>query len=53
MGKSENKEIHPQGKNNFESILQLSVLALVFYLGIVKPDAVVQQISMAISTLPH
>jgi hydrogenase-4 component F len=53
MGKSDNIEIKPEGKNNFESILQLGVLALVFYLGIVKPEAVVQQISMAISTLPH
>jgi hydrogenase-4 component F len=55
MGKSETKEVNVNisGKNNFESILQLVVLTVVFYLGVVKPDAVVHYISLAISTLPH
>jgi hydrogenase-4 component F len=53
MGKGEKLEIDKSGRNNFESILQLGVLAIVFYLGVVKPDVVVHYISTAISTLPH
>ena len=45
--------IDANGKNNFESILQLAVIGLIFYLGVVKPEIVVHNISMAISTLPH
>lgn len=53
MGKPEVVEINPKGKNNFESILQLSVLAVVFYLGIIKPDSVVTFINHAVASLPH
>lgn len=53
MGKSENKDYDISGRNNFESLIQLGVLGIVFYLGVVKPDLVVNYISTAISTLPH
>ncbi len=52
MGKPEVKEINEKGKSNFESAIQLAVIVVVFYLGIVKPDLVVQHIEMAVSTLP-
>lgn len=53
MGRTEMMDINKSGKSNVESILQLLVLSVVFYLGVVKPDVVVHYISTAISTLPH
>ncbi len=53
MGKPGVKEFDEKGKNNLESLIQLVVISAVFYLGIVKPDVVVNYIAMAVSTLPH
>ncbi len=53
MGKTEQTEVNIKGKSNVESILQLGVLSAVFYLGVVKPDVVVDFIAAAISSLPH
>lgn len=52
MGKTDNKEIDVSGISRLESILQLAIIVVVFYLGIVKPDFVVHQIELAVSTLP-
>lgn len=51
-GKTENQEINITGISKTESLLQLSIIIMVFYLGIVKPDFVIHQIELAVSTLP-
>lgn len=52
MSKSTNTNIKPEQKNNFESILQLSIIGLVFFIGVVEPQHLVDQINSVVQSLP-
>ncbi len=50
--KKSTANITPQGATNWESFIQLGILVFVFYLGLFRPQAVVDIIYAAIKTLP-
>jgi NADH:ubiquinone oxidoreductase subunit 4 (subunit M) len=50
--KKNNTNIDLKGAVNWESIIQLSMIVLVFYIGLFRPVLLVESIKAAIQTLP-
>jgi hydrogenase-4 component F len=48
-----NENINRHGATVWESVVQLSLILLVFYIGLFRPQAIVDTINLAIQTLPH
>lgn len=44
--------INIQGANRFESVIQLALILLVFYIGLFRPSFIVDSIHLAIQSLP-
>jgi hydrogenase-4 component F len=45
--------IHIRGASFLESMIQLVMILIVFYIGLFSPELIVNNINMAIQTLPH
>ena len=46
------RNINMKGATPFESIIQLSLILIVFYIGLFRPEIIVQSINLAIQSLP-
>ena len=44
--------INMKGATPFESVIQLSLILIVFYIGLFRPEIIVQSINLAIQSLP-
>ena len=47
-----NGNIYEKGATVWESVIQLALILLVFYIGLLRPQAIVDTINLAIKTLP-
>lgn len=50
--KKNTANINMKGATPFESIIQLSLILIVFYIGLFRPEIIVQSINLAIQSLP-
>jgi len=50
--KKDTANINLNGSTNFESAMQLGLILLVFYIGLFRPEIIVNSINLAIKSLP-
>ena len=51
--KKNTANINIHGATPYESIIQLLMILIVFYIGLFSPEIIVSNIKLAIATLPH